>query len=97
MAEQRPDEQARPKKVKIIRPVPGLIPRWVGAILYVDEKVACNDVPEREIDAILAHPECFIVLDDDASAVEPQPSGALRPHRVPGASFRPLPGHLKPL
>lgn len=59
--------------LQITRPVPGLTPRWVGALLMPDKKIACNRVPDAEILTILEHPECYRIIQDGelVSAVQP--------------------------
>ena len=86
--------------IQIVRPVPGLLPRWVGAVLFVDRKVACNNVPDAEIRAILAHPESYRIVEADeltsASALLSGDSGSFRPERRKRPSRQhPWPGHLK--
>lgn len=95
--EQRPNPNVC---LQITAPIPGLTPRWVGALLFPDKKVACNRAPDEEIRKILEHPECYRIVqgDDLISAVdawvEPRRPSPSRPVKAPRAS---RPQHLRPV
>lgn len=96
-----PEEKPNPAVcLQITSPVPGLTPRWVGALLFPDKKVACNRAPDEEIRAILEHPECYRVLQGDEliSAVAPW-AESRRPSPAPPVKARRVsrPRHLRPV
>lgn len=92
-----PEEQTAAPRIQILRPVPGLSPRWVGAVVSPGSGIVCNRVFDEEMRAILAHPECYRVISDDelSSALALwSPQAHPRPLKARQAA-RPRRGHLR--
>lgn len=67
MPRRRSDPETKPKPlvIQITHPVPGLVPRWVGAVVFVDRRAACNNVYEQEMRMILENPTCWRIVGED--------------------------------